>query len=129
MTPSNPFVASTPTATLLQRRAGAVYGLTLDAERLRSRRHPSRAAPGSMWRFLKPSPLLAVLLPFLICAGAPPPPAPPVEKTAAEEAKDAEAVRELMRAGVGEYKKGNLEAARDSFLKAWAIRPHYAIAA
>lgn len=38
-------------------------------------------------------------------------------------------VRDLMRTGVAEYKKGNLQAARDAFLQAWAIKPHYAIAA
>jgi hypothetical protein len=44
-------------------------------------------------------------------------------------ARETDAVRDLMRTGVTEYKKGNLQAARDAFLQAWAIKPHYAIAA
>lgn len=54
--------------------------------------------------------------------------AEPVSKPASR-APDSGDVRELMRTGVAEYKKGNLSAARDAFLKAWAIQPHFAIAA
>jgi hypothetical protein len=56
-----------------------------------------------------------------MAAGAPPKPT--------EGAHETDTVRELMRTGVAEYKKGNLQAARDAFLQAWAIKPHYAIAA
>lgn len=61
------------------------------------------------------------------------PPAPataaPPQTATAPSAAETDAVRDLMRTGVAEYKKGNLQAARDAFLQAWAIKPHYAIAA
>lgn len=53
-------------------------------------------------------------------------PSPNASETTAH---DTDTVRDLMRTGVTEYKKGNLQAARDAFLRAWAIKPHYAIAA
>src|SRR5262245_12166262 len=55
--------------------------------------------------------------------------AQPSAKPAESSALEYDSVRDLMRAGVAEYKKGNLQAARDAFLQAWSIKPHYAIAA
>jgi tetratricopeptide (TPR) repeat protein len=55
--------------------------------------------------------------------------AEPAPKSTPAAPNETDTVRELMRAGVAEYKKGNLQSARDAFLQAWAIKPHYAIAA
>lgn len=106
-------------------RAGAVVAPRPAAERLRSRRSASGVALVSARRpfNLFASLAVAAVLAAPMAASAAPP------KSDAKEMSDADKVRELMRTGVGEYKKGNLEAARDAFLKAWAIQPHYAIAA
>jgi hypothetical protein len=74
------------------------------------------------------SPLVA-----FVCASLALPPttavAAPQPKATEGAAAETDAVRDLMRTGVAEYKKGNLQAARDAFLQAWSIKPHYAIAA
>src|ERR1700742_4017684 len=42
---------------------------------------------------------------------------------------DDAAIKELMRTGIGEYRKNHLEAARTAFASAWELRHHTAIAA
>jgi hypothetical protein len=75
-------------------------------------------------RFTIAAAICMVLGLYPMAAVAAPPPKP------SESApRDSDAVRDLMRTGVAEYKKGNLQAARDAFLQAWIIKPHYAIAA
>lgn len=52
----------------------------------------------------------------------------PKQRTTSSDTDTEEDVKKLMRLGVSEYRKGHLDAARDALTRAFALRPHVAIA-